>query len=455
MSSEDSRSERWDAKRQRIRQDLQYARERTLRLLELVPDSLLKTRVHDFYSPIGWHFGHIAMTEEYWALTRALGLPPSNPDYTFLFANIPENPKDNRVGLPDRDVIRTYMARTREHVLAALDEADLATDDPLAHAGYAWDFAHQHECQHQETIVELLQLLCKHSAEGVGEGASEPGVSPLDSFDPELVLGAVAPTAMVAIPGGTFRMGSDARGVYDNERRAHEVTVPPFRLDRFPVTAGQWVAFIQDGGYRRPELWTPEGWEWREREGAEHPEYWFRYGGGYGYYRAVGVSAILPNEPVTSVSWYEADAYARWIGKRLPMEAEWEYVASLDPAHRLRYSTPWGYGATSGRRREFFDCDLTQWAPVAVGWLGSRSALGVEDMAGKVWEWTASPFLPYPGFEAYPYDGYSKDHMDGNHYVCRGGSWATDPRLLRVTFRNWYVPTYRQGFLGLRCAARP
>ena len=157
-----------------------------------------------------------------------------------------------------------------------------------------------------------------------------------------------------------------------------------------------------------------------------------------------------PDEPVYSVSWYEADAYARWAGNRLPTEAEWEYAATYDPQTGQSRRYPWGAEEPDKTRASF---GLSAWQPGAVGKRPQgASAFGLLDMAGGVWEWTATPFLPYPGFEAFPYDGYSKEHMDGNHFVCRGGSWATAGPILRCSFRNWYVPTYRQGFLGLRCA---
>jgi formylglycine-generating enzyme required for sulfatase activity len=384
---------------------LEAARHKTLQLLDRIPDELLKIRVHDFYSPIGWHFGHIAMTEEYWTLGQALGQQPCDAHLTFLFANIPANPKDNRVHLPDRAQIVAYLAQTRARTLRALWETDLDTEAPLLADGYAWDFAHQHECQHQETIAELLQLLCKHT------------VSPtLPAGAGEAVIEAVPTTEMVSIPGGRFCMGSDDRHGYDNEKRAHEVAVAPFRLDVHPVTAAQWVAFMRAGGYGRPELWTSEGWGWRLRERAERPEYWFPVG---------------------------------WQGKRLPTEAEWEYAAAFDPATGRTRLYPWG---DAPQPPPDVDCDLRGSGALPITAADSRNAFGLQDMAGKVWEWTSTPFLPYPGFVAYPYDGYSQDHMDGAHYVCRGGSWATDPRILRCSFRNWYIPTYRQGLLGLRCA---
>lgn len=424
--------------KQRLAADLVNAREKTLMLLDPIPDALLNIRVHDFYSPIGWHFGHIAMTEEYWALTRALGREPIRPDYSFLFANIPENPKDNRVHLPGRSEILSFMDQTRTSTLAALQETDLSGDNPLIAGGYAWDFAHQHECQHQETIVELLQLLTKHTASSTVIESEAEQVC-VDVFD----------TEMVAIPGGTYLMGSNEPNGYDNEKRLHSVQVAPFYLDKTPVVAAQWVSFIEGGGYRRPELWTKEGWDWRCQNDISLPEYWHKSGHGYGYYGPRDIRSLLPREPVSSLSWYEADAYARWIGKRLPTESEWEYAASFDPTTGQSRRYPWGNEISEADQNA--DCGLKKPMPSPIG-TGPVNALGLYDMAGKVWEWTSTPFLPYPGFNAFPYDGYSKDHMDGTHYCCRGGSWATNPRILRCSFRNWYIPSYRQGFLGLRCA---
>ena len=425
-------------RKREIANKLEEARERTLDLFASVPDANLNLRVHDFYSPIGWHFGHLAMTEEYWTLIRALGRPSVNPDYTFLFANIPENPKNNRVHLPTRDDITRYLKDTRQAVLEALHDTDLDADDPLLADGYAWEFAHQHECQHQETIAELLQLLSKHLT---------PPVLPLGAA--RLVMDAQPPTPLLSIPGGEFLMGSDDRHGYDNEKCAHEVTVAPFEMEKDPVTAAQWTQFMADGGYERQELWSEDGWAWRQAENAHCPEYWHPVEDGYGYFYAGGIRGIHPREPVTSVSWYEADAYARWRGLRLPTEAEWEFAAADDPAAGRMRRYPW---PSEGMSPHSMYYGMRPYFPLPGVEERTTNEFGLRYLAGSVWQWTSSPFLPYVGFEAFPYDGYSKDHMDGRHYVCRGGSWASDARILRASFRNWYVPSYRQGFLGLRCA---
>jgi iron(II)-dependent oxidoreductase len=410
---------------------MQDARTKTLWLLSMVPEEYLNVRVHSFYSPIGWHFGHIGRTEEYWILHKGLGRPVVDDHLSFLFADLPENPKDNRVHLPSRSQIVEYLEITRDRCLEAMEGAEFGSDHPFLRDGYAWEFALQHECQHQETICEMLQLIHQH--EGlVGDLPSAPW--------PEAEA-----CEYVTIRGGSFVMGCDDLCVYDNEQRAHEVEVASFRLARIPVTANQWRQFMEDGGYSREELWSVPGWAWKVHEGAEAPEYWSPYGESYAYYGPRGLRELNPEEPVTSLSWFEADAYCRWAGKRMPTEEEWEYAASFAGG-----PFPWGAEEPNSKTAAF---GIGSWGPVPAGSLTcGATPSGVCDLAGNVWEWTSSRFLPYPGFKAFPYEGYSQDHMKGEHYVCRGGSWATAAPILRRTFRNWYVPTYRQGFLGLRCA---
>lgn len=414
-------------RKSQIRQSLDNVRTRTLWLLDQVPDEFLRVRIHEFYSPIGWHFGHVGRTEEFWVVGEALKRPLLDDALTFILADTADNPKDNRVNIPDRAGLVDYLERTRARILQALEETSLDTDEPILADGYAWEFAIQHECQHQETIAEMLQLIQRQRPQPPVEGLPwRSGVS----------------EEMVPLPGGRFTMGSDDRHGYDNEKRAQEVEVAAFRLAQTPVTAFGWTQFVEDGGYGRLDLWTEEGWAWRCEEDASLPEHWVRTSDGWATHGPRGLRALEPDEPVCGISAHEADAFAKWAGKRLPTEAEWEYAASLSDG-----PYPWGAEEPTDTHANF---GLSAWGPTPAG--HRLPANGLHDLAGNVWEWTSSPFLPYPGFEAYPYDGYSKDYMKGAHRVCRGGSWATSPSILRRSFRNWYVPTYRQGFLGLRLA---
>jgi gamma-glutamyl hercynylcysteine S-oxide synthase len=430
-----------------IANTLAEVRSRTLWLFDQVPDEFLRRRVHSFYSPIGWHFGHVGRTEEYWIISQAFNRPVLDQELSFLYADLVENPKDNRVNIPDREGTLDYLALTRQAVLLALEEADLDSHSPFFADGYAWEFAIQHECQHQETIAEMLQLIHRYGEQtelqlqsrlvhripvaelplpvpGGGQGGGQSDHAKVLSFSEYKSF----ETKFREIPEGTFEKGSANRHYYDNEKDPHKVHVAAFRLAETPVTNAQWAGFIADGGYENSTHWSQEGWNWRVQENATRPEYWITNDQSFSPH---GTRPLHPDEPVCSVSWYEAEAFANWSGKRLPTEVEWEYAAFL-----------------SGPVPEDAPLGFSNWFPQPVQTCNQNN-LG---LYGNVWEWTSSPFLPYPGFKAFPYDGYSADHMKGEHRVCRGGSWATSPRVIRRTFRNWYVPTYRQGFLGVRLA---
>jgi len=233
-------------------------------------------------------------------------------------------------------------------------------------------------------------------------------------------------------------MGTDQDPrAYDNERPAHVVDVAPFWIDTFPVTNRQYAEFIDDGGYSSPRFWTAEGWEWRQSAGLEHPEFWRRDGErSWSRVRFGWVEEVPPDEPVQHVCWHEADAYARWAGKRLPTEAEWEKAAG---------------GAAPSKERANLGGEF--YRPAAVGsYPKGASRWGVHQLIGDVWEWTASDFRGYSGFASFPYREYSEVFFGSDYKVLRGGSWATHPAVARVTFRNWDYPIRRQIFAGFRCA---
>lgn len=412
-----------------ITDELRETRRRTHDLMSLVGDDDFDRSVHWFYSPIGWHQGHVAMIEEHWVLVRALGRREVDPMLAFLFANVPENPKERRVDLPSRREIADWMSEIRGQVLEVAE--DFNGDAPLRKDRYAIRFALQHEHQHQETMVELLQLLENDS----------------DSESPETPTGRPPANEMIRIDGGRFRMGTDHLHAYDNEKPRHEAEVAPFAIAKLPVTVAEYFEFMNAGGYERREVWSEAGWAWRQKERALCPEYWTWEDGRWRAQTPVGKRALCPGEPVASVSWFEADAYARWVGMRLPTETEWEYVAT--DGGKRKY--PWGNEAPTDAHANF---GIEEWSQSVAGLLaGGASSAGVLDLAGQAWEWTSTAFAPYPGFSPFPYDGYSHEHMDGSFYVCRGGSWATQADVLRSTFRNWYPRGYRQGLLGIRLAA--
>ena len=229
---------------------------------------------------------------------------------------------------------------------------------------------------------------------------------------------------MVRIPAGAYSMGSDDGAcTLDNERPARQVWLEEFQIDRTPVTNADFLEFMDDGGYRNSAWWSQQGWRWCEENHITHPLYW-RPGSSRERWLEIdpfGVSSLDPAQPVRCVSWYEADAYARRAGKRLPTEAEWEKAAWWEAEQHAAAA----------------ESDLP------------GSGLG---LLGGVWEWTATWFHPYPGFQAFPYDGYSVPYFDQHHRVLRGGSWATRRHVLRSTFRNWYHPGMQAVFAGFRCA---
>jgi iron(II)-dependent oxidoreductase len=272
---------------------------------------------------------------------------------------------------------------------------------------------------------------------------------------------------MIEVPACELVLGAgnDDRFVYDNELPARVVSVPAFKIDRAPVTNEEFARFVAEGGYARRELWDEEGWAWREREGWEHPLYWLCDGASrqtrsqsassdpssWRVRAMFGEEPLPPDHPVSGVSWYEAEAYARWAGKRLPTEVEWERAASWDDEKRSKRLYAWGDDEPTD---ELCNFDLRRWGTTPVGaFPAGASPVGCLDMTGNVWEWTSSKFAGYPGFRAFPYPEYSEVWFDEDHRVLRGGSWATDASVLRTTFRNFFRRHFRIAFAGLRCAS--
>jgi len=389
-------------------------------------------------SPLIWDYGHIGNYEELWLLERAFGKGLSNRAlYDMYDASL--HPREERPSLDllDRRGADFYLDAVREAVLEELETADLAGDDPLLGDGFVYRMILQHECQHNETMLQTLQLMR-------GEGYGPETVADLSDGTPT--------DEMVHVPGGPFVMRTDDTAwPLDNERSAHEVEVADFRLDKTPVTNRAYLEFVEGDGYEREEFWRPEGWAWIREQRITAPKHWYQREPHSWWTQRFGFDEPLsPDAPVVHVSFYEADAYARWAGKRLPTEAEWEKAASWDPETGTKRLFPWGDEPPSPERANL---DQLAFGPACVGaYPAGASAYGVLGMIGDVWEWTASDFAPYPGFESFPYREYSEIFFGPDHKELRGGSWATRPYAIRNTFRNWDYPIRRQLFVGFRCA---
>jgi iron(II)-dependent oxidoreductase len=293
----------------------------------------------------------------------------------------------------------------------------------------------QHEQQHVETMLATHQL--RRGEPVLGAGGALP-------------RGRLLSSDSVLVPAGPFTLGVDADDEpwsLDNERPAHTVDLPAFRIGRVPVTNGEWQRFIDDGGYHDPRWWSPAGWRHRREAGLERPLFWSADGSR----RRFGVvEAVPPEEPVQHVCFHEAEAYATWAGARLPSEEEWEKACAWDPVLGRRRRWPWGDTDPDGTRANLGGAALR---PAAVGaYPAGASAYGMEQAIGDVWEWTSSTFRPWPGFTPMIYRDYSAPFFGGDYRVLRGGSWAVGGAAIRPSFRNWDHPVRRQIFSGVRLA---
>ena len=239
--------------------------------------------------------------------------------------------------------------------------------------------------------------------------------------------------------------------VFDNEKWAHPVTIAPFRIARAPLTNAEFLAFVEDDGYLRRELWDVAGWRWREQARAAAPVYWRKQESGWMQRDHDRYVPLRPHAAVIHTNWFEAEAYCRWAGRRLPTEAEWEAAAACGPAANEKRNYPWGESAPRPEHANLYGV-LGQTCDVAAFPEGD-SAWGCRQMFGNVWEWTASDFGPYPGFVPDAYRDYSEPWF-GTHKVLRGGCWVTRARLLRNTWRNFYTPDRRDVWAGFRTCAR-
>lgn len=426
-------------KAEEIRRLMTESRAETLKIFDLAPESELHQSPGFGFRPIIWHLAHIGVFESYWLLQRLAGKVAPDERYERIFDPI-RTPRESSKDLPTRAEMESYLERVREDVWRVLDETKFADADALLRNAYIFHLVLQHEYQHQETLAYLFHLLDPRKKK-------RPQVSARLNH-----VAASTSSEMIAIPEGAFPMGAVWNDfAYDNELPVREVHVPAFGISKYPVTNAEFAQFVEEGGYERRELWSEEGWSYREKEGWQAPLYWTRAGGDWRERTMFEDAPLHPTHPVSGVSWYEAEAFARFAGKRLPTEAEWEKAASWDDERgaRRRYA----FGDVVADEKNLSNFDFKFWGKTPVGsFPEGASFYGCLDMTGNVWEWTSDLFKGYEGFEPFPYPEYSEEWFDTDHRVLRGGSWATRAPVLRTSFRNFFRRHFRIGFAGFRLA---
>ncbi len=439
---------------------LQEARQRTLELIEDLSDEQMIGPRLAIVNPLRWEVGHVAWFQEYWILRYFRKESPTRPDADQLYdsARIAHNTRWD-LPVPSKAETMAYIGRILERVTGTYRPAGPEASQSVDRYDEAYfiRLALLHECMHAEAITYTRQTLGYTAPKiTITKGGSDGGQARAAR---DAVRHSPRPLGDAEIPGGPFLLGStpDMTFVFDNEQWAHPATVKPFRMARTSVTNAEFATFVEDSGYKRPELWTEEGWRWRESAAADHPVYWQRQAAGQWLRRNFDQWVPLEGRlPVLHVNWYEADAYCRWARRRLPTEAEWEMAASTEP-------TPDGRGLTEHKRLfpwgdepptpDHANLDWHAMGCVEVDALpAGDSPFGCRQMIGNVWEWTATDFGPYPGFSPGPYKEYSAPWF-GDHKVLRGGCWVSRSGLVRNNYRNFYQPHRRDVWAGFRTCA--
>lgn len=430
---------------------LKEARRRTLELVGGLNDEQIMGPRLAIVNPLRWESGHVGFFQEFWLLRHFSGHAPFRSDGDSLYDSAKVH-HDTRWDLPLPTMPETlaYMQRVLDRVTEEQESGRLSARRAIDgyNAEYFLHLTLFHECMHVEAMTYTRQTL-GYPAPRLGTAVTRPA-------EPTPLSDALGDAS---VPGGTLMLGG-VRGepfVFDNEEWAHPVEVPPFRIARTAVSNGEYAEFVANNGYRRPELWSPEAWSWLEQTRAEHPRYWRPVPAGGWERRSFDHWVPLePNRPVLHVSWYEAEAFCRWAGRRLPTEAEWEMAASCEPTadgrgitdRKRRY--PWGDEPPTPERANL---DWRSMGCLDVNALpAGDSAFGCRQMIGNVWEWTSTDFGPYPEFRAGPYKEYSAPWF-GDHKVLRGGCWVTRSSLIRNSYRNFYKPDRGDVWAGFRTCA--
>jgi iron(II)-dependent oxidoreductase len=426
--------------------NMRNAHQRSMELLEGLTAEQLIGPVLPTVNPLLWEVGHVAWFHEYFILRREYSHQPLLGRGDALYDSI-TIAHETRWDLPiyPLDEIQSYMDQVCEVLIGRLGDG-LA--DPRE--SFLYQFTTFHEDMHDEAFVWARQT----------HGYPAPTFMP---DGPREEVGSDRGTLMgdAEIPGGWFQMGSppEADFLFDNEKWAHDAFVAPMRMARAPVTNTEFAAFIADGGYERQEYWGADGWRWRSENEAQHPVFWRPIGtgqdgkSGWQLRRFDQWLDLPPDEPVIHVNWYEASAWCRWAGRRLPTEAEWEFAATMREGLRgglIKARYPWGDAVpTPGH----VNLDGFALGPVDVAAHDEGDSFwGCRQMLGNVWEWTADTFGPFPGFSPDDYKEYSEP-LFGDTKVLRGGAWTTRARMASSTYRNFFGPERRDVFAGFRTCA--
>jgi iron(II)-dependent oxidoreductase len=420
---------------------MQSARQRTLELIDGLTQAQLLGPKLPIVNPLLWEIGHVAWFHEYFILRRDYGRAPMLDRGDQLYDSI-AIAHDRRWDLPLYSLaeMRDYMARVLDALIGRLSKGLAGERD-----SFLYQFTTFHEDMHDEAFTWARQTLAYATPH------FEFGRPPAKR---KAVQGALGGDA--AIPGGTFVLGSPpaAPFLFDNEKWAHPVAVAPFRMARAPVTNDAFAAFVEAGGYEKRSLWCDEGWTWRQAVEAAHPVYWRPdRSGGWQLRRFDRWEPLPPDQPVIHVNWYEANAWCRWAGRRLPTEAEWEFAATMRrgaDGHLTKARYPWGDAVPTPDHANLdgFALGCADVADFPAG----DNAWGCRQMLGNVWEWTADTFGPFPGFAPDDYKEYSEP-LFGTTRVLRGGAWMTRSRMAASTYRNYFGPERRDVFAGFRTCA--
>jgi ergothioneine biosynthesis protein EgtB len=432
-------------------QGLREARGRTLDLVADLDDQQLMGPRLSIVNPLRWEIGHVAYFQEFWCLRHLQGEPPilAQGDSLYDSARVSHDTRWD-LPLPSRQDTLSFMQQVLDQVIGSTSSATNKRIDGYD-LGYFLQLALFHEQMHDEAITYTRQTLGYCAPRFTGTTTVAAGVEPTNA----------RLEGDAHIPGGRFILGrsSGASGFsFDNEQRAHDVELGPFSISRTAVTQGEFAAFVEEDGYNRAEFWSEDGWRWRQTTNAEHPVYWRPETRSRWLRRHFDQWVPLEDRvAVLHVNWYEADAFCRWAGRRLPTEAEWEMAASCEPSSdgnsvgTRKRVYPWGDQPPTPA---LANLDWRAMRAIDVDELPlSDSAFGCRQMIGNTWEWTSTDFGPYPGFVPGPYKEYSAPWF-GNHKVLRGGCWVTRSSMIHNAYRNFYTPDRRDVWAGFRTCAR-